>query len=272
MSQSVAQRDTSRRQTAEETARDRLRTTLLTGTPEREGSPDVAGGAKHHRAQVDARAGATPFNDSGGGPRKARPTREFQGKLAEVPENTKLARRKARREPQHVASKSPQSPLRKEPAATAQMRKESVPSLYHLGEQDHPQSMTRKEPSFEHPRRQEGHEDHAQKTAASRKRIYCGNNALAHELTSGQAVVGKRSECFRKGVGGGLHAKIPPGGLEEFIQKWTAPYRKIVEQNLHYGDGPTPAGKIPATLSQCLARGFAVGSIQKAKKEMRNAE
>ena len=60
--------------------------------------------------------------------------------------------------------------------------------------------------------------------------------------------------------------------LEEFIQKWTAPYRKIVEQNLHYGDGPTPAGKTPATLSQCLARGFAVGSIQKAKKEMRNAE
>ena len=91
-------------------------------------------------------------------------------------------------------------------------------------------------------------------------------------LTSGQAVVGKRSECFRKGVGGGLHAKIPPGGRDEFIQKWTASYRKIVEQPLHYVDGPPPAGKNPATLSQCLARGFAVGSIQKAKKEMRKAE
>jgi hypothetical protein len=125
-------------------------------------------------------------------------------------------------------------------------------------------------PSFEPLRRQEAHAEH--ETVPNRKRIYCGNNALAHELTSGQAVVGKRYECFRKGVGGGLHAKIPPGGLEEFIKKWTAPYRKIVEQPLHYGDGPTPADKIPATLSQCLARGFAVGSIQKAKKEMRNAE
>ena len=63
-----------------------------------------------------------------------------------------------------------------------------------------------------------------------------------------------------------MHAKIPPGGMDEFIAKWTAPYQKLYEQNLHYGDGPTPAGKIPATLSQCLARGFAVGSIQKAKK------
>ena len=48
MSQSVAQRDTSRRQTAEETARDRLRATLLAGTPERESAPDVAGRAKQH--------------------------------------------------------------------------------------------------------------------------------------------------------------------------------------------------------------------------------
>ena len=213
--------------------------------------------------------------------------------MREVPDDTRMARRKAQREPQHVALNTPQSkatvpsferlgpghpqsPLQKVPE---HKRKATAPSLEHLGETDHPQSPLQKvrehkrkatAPSFEHLRRQEAHAEH--ETVPNRKRIYCGNNALAHELTSGQAVVGKRSECFRKGVGGGLHAKIPPGGRDEFIQKWTASYRKIVEQPLHYGDGPTPAGKIPATLSQCLARGFAVGSIQKAKKEMRNAE
>ena len=170
---------------------------------------------------------------------------------AEVPDDARLTRRKTRKEPQHVASQYPQSPLQKETAAVEQKRNKATdPGLEHFGD----------------------HTPHTHHIGGSRKRIYCGNNALAHGLTSGMAVVGKRSECFRKGVGGGLHAKIPPGGREEFIQKWTASYRKIVEQPLHYGDGPTPAGKIPATLSQCLARGFAVGSIQKAKKEMRNAE
>ena len=57
--------------------------------------------------------------------------------------------------------------------------------------------------SLEHQGGKEDHATHAQKTGASRKRIYCGNNALAHELTSGQAVVGKRRECFRKDVGAG---------------------------------------------------------------------
>ena len=239
MSQTVAQRGMSRRQTAEETARDRLRATLHTGGPETEGAPDVAG-----------RADATAIkNDMK--PHQARSMRtSSRGTPAQVPDETRLARRKTRREPQHVASKYPQTPP-KELAAVEQNHRASHPRLEH----------------------QRGKEDHAtrtQKTGANRKRIYCGNNALAHELTSGQAVVGKRSECFRKGVGGGLHAKIPPGGMDEFIAKWTAPYRKLYEQNLHYGDGPTPAGKIPATLSQCLARGFAVGSIRRAKEEMHN--
>ena len=166
---------------------------------------------------------------------------------AEGRDATKLAHRKKslrRREPQHVAPKAP-------PKAVGQNEAHD-PGLQHVGRQD-------------------DHVAHAQKNGGSRK-IYCGNNALAHELTSGQAVVGKRSECFRKGVGGGLHAEVPDGGLEEFIKKWTSPYRKLVDQPLHYGDGPTPAGKIPATLPQCLARGFAVGSIQKAKKEMHKAK
>ena len=58
----------------------------------------------------------------------------------------------------------------------------------------------------------QSHRDpHAAKHGKGSKRVYCGNNALAKELASGQAVLGTRSECFRKGVGGGLHATVPPG-------------------------------------------------------------
>ena len=58
---------------------------------------------------------------------------------------------------------------------------------------------------------------------------------------------------------------MKPEEANEFVRKWTVPYEKLVEQPLYYGDGPVPHGKFKATLSQCLSRGFAVGSIQKAK-------
>lgn len=245
-------------QSTEETARDRLRAAALrTRGSERESVPDAAdqaqGDPEHRPARRDAGAGTTPFKNDrhsqrGGSVRASHET------PAEGPA-TKLARRRKslRREPQHVASTHPQNAPLEEPPAVIQKREARDPGRQHVGRQD-------------------DHVAHTQKNGASQKRIYCGNNALAHELTSGHARVGKRSECFRKGVGGGLHAKIPPAGLEDFITKWTAPYRKLVEQPLHYGDGPTPAGKFPATLSQCLARGFAVGSIQKAKKKMHEAK
>ena len=191
MSQALAQRDTWRRQTAEDSARGRLRTRLHTGEPEHEGVPDVAGRAKQHPDFHPA----TPLNENDG-ERKARSMRELNAP-AEIPDDTRLARRKTRKEPQHVASKFPQSPLQKETAAVEQKRNKTDPGLEHFGD----------------------HTPHTQHIGGGRKRIYCGNNALAHELTSGMAVVGKRSECFRKGVGGGLHAKIPPGGRDEFIQK-----------------------------------------------------
>lgn len=102
--------------------------------------------------------------------------------------------------------------------------------------------------------------------ATSRHRMYCGNNALDPDLESGKLVLGTRSACFRKGVGGALHQAVPLEEQDAFIKKWTSPYKKLVDQPLHYGDGPAPNGKIAATLSQSLARGWAVGSIQKAKR------
>ena len=76
--------------------------------------------------------------------------------------------------------------------------------------------------------------------------------------------LGKRSECFRRGVGAGYYAQLRPDEVAEFLEKWSAPYKKMIDQNLYYGDKEPPNGRIVATLPQCVARGFAVGSKKKA--------
>ena len=53
---------------------------------------------------------------------------------------------------------------------------------------------------------------------------------------------------------------------DAFLEKWLQPYEKLVEQPIYYKDGPVPRGMFRCTLAQALARGFAVGSIQRAKK------
>ena len=50
------------------------------------------------------------------------------------------------------------------------------------------------------------------------------------------------------------------------MEKWLQPYEKLVEQPIWYKSGPVPHGMFRCTLPQALARGFAVGSIQKAKR------
>lgn len=99
-------------------------------------------------------------------------------------------------------------------------------------------------------------------------RILCGNNAADPRLISngGDLHLGKPSACFRQGVGAGLHQHIDPEHLDGFVATFTAPYKKLVEQPLYYGDGPVPEGKIRATLSQSKQRGFGVGSVLLAKK------
>ena len=78
--------------------------------------------------------------------------------------------------------------------------------------------------------------------------------------------LGTPSQCFRKGFGGGYYQQIEPAKLEEFLADFSAAYRKIVSQPLFFGDGPVPPGKFRATLSQCMQRGFGVGSMQLAKR------
>ena len=108
----------------------------------------------------------------------------------------------------------------------------------------------------------------------SKRKFWCGNNILDPKLArnGGDLRIGKPSECFRRGVGGGIYQKIEPGKEDEFVRTWTAPYEKRINQPLFYGDGPVPDGKIRATLGQSLSRGFAVGSIQKAKKILKHRQ
>ena len=106
------------------------------------------------------------------------------------------------------------------------------------------------------------------------QKIWCGNDILDPRLTRNGAAnglrIGRPSECFRRGVGSGIHQKLEPDKAHDFLKTWIAPYKKRIEQPMHYGDGPVPEGKIRATLGQCLSRGFAVGSIQKAKKTLKH--
>ena len=113
------------------------------------------------------------------------------------------------------------------------------------------------------------HESHA---TAPRKgktsHIFCGNNILSPKLrrNGGDMEIGSPSQCFRKGFGAGFYQTIDPAHLEEFLADNSGAYKRYIEQPLYYGDGPVPAGKIRATLSQCRSRGFGVGSVQRAKK------
>ena len=98
--------------------------------------------------------------------------------------------------------------------------------------------------------------------------IWCGNNILSPKLrrNGGGMEIGSPSACFKKGFGAGFYQEIDPSHLEEFLADNSGPYKRYIEQPLYYGDGPVPAGKIRATLSQCRSRGFGVGSVQRAKK------
>ena len=98
--------------------------------------------------------------------------------------------------------------------------------------------------------------------------IFCGNNILSPKLrqNGGDMVIGSPSASYKKGFGAGFYQEIAPAHLEDFLAENSGPYKRYIEQPLYYGDGPVPSGEIRATLSQCRSRGFGVGSVQRAKK------
>ena len=91
------------------------------------------------------------------------------------------------------------------------------------------------------------------------------NNEYARALR--EHGCGTYKECFRKGYAQGYNQKITD--LNGFIAHWTGAYKPHVVQHLLYGDGALPRGYQRATLSQAMQRGFALGSIARAKAEQK---
>ena len=105
--------------------------------------------------------------------------------------------------------------------------------------------------------------------------MWCGNNKPYKKLKAngGHLEIGSPQACFRRGVGGGIQQEIPPGKDDEFVDKWLGqPYEKLVEQPIWYKETAPPPGMFKCTLPQALARGFAIGSIQRAKKLLKQRE
>ena len=100
-----------------------------------------------------------------------------------------------------------------------------------------------------------------------RKRIYCGNNKLDPRLESngGALRIGRPSECFRKGFGGALYQHVDDE--DAFIEKFNAPYEKLIAQEeLWFKDTGPPEGMIRCTLPQARQRGWGAGSRELARR------
>ena len=104
--------------------------------------------------------------------------------------------------------------------------------------------------------------------------MWCGNNKLDQKLKAngGDLEIGSPHVCSMRGVGGGIYQDVPPGEEEAFVEKWIQPCEKLVKQPIWYKDSTPPPGMFKCTLPQALSRGYAVGSIQRAKTIQKQRE
>lgn len=90
--------------------------------------------------------------------------------------------------------------------------------------------------------------------------MYCGNNALNPQVTSGQVALGTRYSCMRKGIGRGMNLPYDPNYL--------APYTPIDNTKIYCGndlllpDGYDRFGSLP----ECLQKGVGIGKRERALK------
>lgn len=91
--------------------------------------------------------------------------------------------------------------------------------------------------------------------------MYCGNNRLDERVTSGRAVIGTRYDCFRRGVGTGLHQPPYDDG----------PYDPIYQEKIYCGKSDQlPQGYDRfGSLSQCFQKGVGVGKSRQQQQRRR---
>ena len=101
------------------------------------------------------------------------------------------------------------------------------------------------------------------KAKAARPAIYCGNNAQDTDLVAGRKRLGTRLECFRRGIGVGLHLPLD--------RKYAGRYVPIDTRKIYCGMAPRlPQGYHRyGNLPGCLQKGVAVGKTKKAQEAAR---
>lgn len=90
--------------------------------------------------------------------------------------------------------------------------------------------------------------------------IYCGNNRLHPDVTSGAKTIGSRYSCLRLGFGRAMN--------EPVNFRYAGPYRSIDNRKFYCGNkNQLPAGYSDfGTLTQCLQKGYGAGKKKKASE------
>ena len=93
--------------------------------------------------------------------------------------------------------------------------------------------------------------------------IYCGNNSENSNLKNGNAQLGTRYGCLRKGIGKGLHEPKDPS--------YTGRYSPIDKRKVYCGKTPSLPENydLMGNLPQCLQKGIGVGKRKKASQFMK---
>ena len=90
--------------------------------------------------------------------------------------------------------------------------------------------------------------------------IYCGNNMNDSRIVNGTHMLGSNYQCFRKGVGVGLH--LP------YDSMYNQPYNPVDDRKFYCGksDILPEGGRYFAmgSPSKCLQNGVGIGKIQRA--------
>ena len=101
--------------------------------------------------------------------------------------------------------------------------------------------------------------------------MYCDNNEYeaSPSKNGGTKRFGTATECLQKGYAKRYNQSIE--NTESFLRKWTRGYKPHIKQTLYCGSELTlPRGyDLQATLPQCLQKGYALGSIARARKVKR---
>jgi hypothetical protein len=93
--------------------------------------------------------------------------------------------------------------------------------------------------------------------------VYCGNNRLNREVQNGNAVIGTRHRCLKKGFGVGFYAL--PVDMDMLLD-----YEPIVREKIYCGnnnnlpDNYDRFGNLPS----CFQKGVGIGKKKRAEREV----